>query len=389
MKPPSPILSLLAWLCLSLAPCTAVTGDGFMWHNTRVGQTDYLPLDDLRSFYKFIPVEGGAGTRTVGNGEINLTFGPDSRDLLLNGIRCRLSHPTRPGGQGDLLVSKVDMVKLIDPVLRPTYIPNRRAVRTVVVDAGHGGHDAGTVGAQVREADTTLLVAASLGRELEKRGFQVQFTHSDNRYLSDQQRVDAANAAQDAIFISLHLNSGRSDIQGVETYTVEPAEPGAQPLPGNRNDAANAALAIALQSSLVRRCGAVDGGFRRAHFSILSSVECPAALVELGYATHGAEGALLATQDYQASLAKALAEGVATFAKMMDPETTLHERETAAAAPAPPAAVKPAAPAPVKQDKPTKQAKGAANTTTSSSRNKASTRKSTANPPRRRAAGTR
>lgn len=364
------LLPALACVPALPLPCAAVTGDGSAWHATRVGDAEYLPLEDLRSFYKFIPVEGAAGRRSIGNGEVTLTFGPDARDLLFNGIRCRLSRPTRVGGHGDLLVSKADLVKLIDPVLRPTYIPNRRVIRTVVVDAGHGGHDVGTVSPYVREADATLLAAAALGRELSKRGFEVVYTHEDNRYLSDQQRVDAANAAKDAIFISLHLNSGRSDTSGVETYTVEPAEPtpDAKLLPGNRNDAANAALAMALQASLVRRCGAADGGLRRARYSILSSVECPAALVELGYATNKDEGALLDTQDYRDSLAKALADGIATFAKMMDPATELQARETPAAPPAPPAAVKPAPPAPVKpaataKTKPAKQSKPAATRT--------------------------
>lgn len=350
-----PACAALACLLPLSPPCRAVTADGFMWHGTRQGQTDYLPLEDLRSFYKLIPMQGADGARCVGNGELKLTFGPDARELTVNGIRCRLSHPTRQDAHGDLLISKVDMVKLIDPVLRPTYIRNRRTVKTVVVDAGHGGHDAGTATPYAREADTTLQVAAALRAELQKRGFLVLLTHGDNRYLSDQQRVDAANAAADAVFISLHLNSGRSDVRGVETYTMEPAETDAAPLPGNAHDTANAALSMALQASLVHRCGAVDGGCRRAHYSILSSVSCPAALVELGYATNREEGALLSADEYRATLAKALAEGISTFSALMNPETSLQERSQPAPPPAKPAATKPAAPKPA-QAKPAKPA---------------------------------
>ena len=359
----------LACMLLLAPPCPAVTADGFMWHNTRLGQTDYLPLEDLRSFYKLIPMQGAEGAHCVGNGELKVTFGPDTRDITLNGIRCRLSHPTRRAENGDLLVSKVDMVKLIDPVLRPTYIHNRRTVKTVVVDAGHGGHDAGTATPYVREADTTLLVAAALRAELEKRGFLVLLTHEDNRYLSDQQRVDAANAAANAVFISLHLNNGRSDMRGVETYTVDPAESDDAPMPGNEYDTSNAALAMALQSSLVRRCGAADGGCRRAHYSILSSVSCPAALVELGYAGNKEEGTLLSSEEYRGKLAKALAEGIATFAEIMNPETSLQQREqssTSSAKPAtPPTPVKPAEPVKTTPAKPAPTDKKKAGTTRS------------------------
>lgn len=339
-----------ALLCLAalalLLPAPAVTGDGAMWNATSVGDIGYLPLEDLRSFYKLLPLQAEKGTRAVGNGAVSLVFGPGARDLQINGIHCVLSHPVKDVVTNqDLLISKADMVKLIDPVLRPTYIANRRLVKTIVIDPGHGGHDAGTVTPQVREGDVTLLVANKLAEELRKRGFHAVLTHDVNRYQSDQQRVDVANGALNAVYVGLHLNSGRSDIRGAETYTVDPAEPSAKGLPGNEHDAANAALALALQSALVQQCGAPDGGCRRAHYSLLSSLNCPAASVELGYATNAQEGALLNTEAYQTRLATALADALERFAAVMNPETQLHT------AVAPPAAEEPAAPAAVEAGK--------------------------------------
>lgn len=340
-----------ALLCLllplaALLPAPAVTGDGAMWNATSVGDVGYLPLEDLRSFYKLLPLQAESGTRAVGNGAVSLVFGPGSRELRINGIRCVLTHPVKDVVTNqDLLISKADMVKLIDPALRPTYIANRRLVKTIVIDPGHGGHDAGTVSPQVREADVTLLVAGKLAEELRKRGYHAVLTHDVNRYQSDQQRVDAANSALNAVYVGLHLNSGRSDIRGAETYTVTPAEPEAKGLPGNEYDAANAALALALQSALVQQCGAPDGGCRRAHYSLLSSLTCPGALVELGYATNVQEGALLNTEAYQSRLAQALADGLERFAAVMNPETVLRS------AAAPVAAEEPAAPAEVEAGK--------------------------------------
>ena len=339
-----------ALLCLAalalLLPAPAVTGDGAMWNATSVGDVGYLPLEDLRSFYKLLPLQAAQGTRAVGNGAVSLVFGPGARELRINGIRCVLSHPVKDVVTNqDLLISKADMVKLIDPVLRPTYIANRRLVKTIVIDPGHGGHDAGTVTPQVREADVTLLVGNKLAEELRKRGFHAVLTHDVNRYQSDQQRVDVANGALDAVYVGLHLNSGRSDIRGAETYTVDPAEPSAKGLPGNEYDAANVALALALQSALVQQCGAPDGGCRRAHYSLLSSLNCPAAMVELGYATNAQEGAMLNTEAYQSRLAAALADALERFAAVMNPETVLKS------AVAPAAAEEPAAPAAVEAGK--------------------------------------
>lgn len=325
--------ALAACAALSPAPSRAVTADGAMWNATSVGEVGYLPLEDLRSFYKLMPLpQPESGTRAIGNGETTLVFGPGARELKVNGIRFILSHPVKDVvTNSDLLISKQDMVKLVDPVLRPTYIANRRLVKSVVIDPGHGGHDAGTVTPYAREADVALIVANKLAEELRRRGFHAVLTHDANRYQSDQQRVDAAGEALNPIFISLHTNSGRSDISGVETYTVVPAEAEGKSLPGNENDAANIALALALHSSLVKQCGAKDGACRRMHYSLLSSLNCPAARVELGYATNPQEGALLSTDVYQSRMATALADGVERFAHLMNPDTVL--QQTAASAP--------------------------------------------------------
>lgn len=318
----------LLWLLtalLPLLPAAGVTSDGSMWHADSVRPDGYIPLEALRSFYKFMPVPKPAvsGTRAVGNGTVTLVFGPDARDLSIHGIRCRLAYPVKTDDKGDLLISKVDLVSLIDPILRPTYIANRRAVGTVVLDAGHGGHDVGTVCESVREADITLLLANKLAAELRKRQINVVLTRENNVNISPQQRVDKANAVADSIYITLHLNKGRSDVQGAEVYTIAPVKPGEQERPVNKHDAANAALAMALQASLVGKAGVKDGGLRRMQYNYMSSLTCPAAHVEVGYITHAEEGLKLSTEEYQNSVVMALADGIAAFATTMNPQTHL------------------------------------------------------------------
>lgn len=337
------LLRLLLALAVLPLPCSAVTADGAMWSTTEGENSSYIPLEDIRSFYKLMPIAQprGSTTRAVGNGTVTLIFGPSPGELSIHGLRCTLSHPTRPDDKGDLLVSRTDLLKLIDPVLRPTYIANRRAVKTVIIDPGHGGHDVGTVTDHIRESNVVLMVAGKLAAELKKRGLEVQLTREDNRHLSDQSRVDFAGHAENAIFISLHLNSGRSDIRGAETYTAAPAAPGEQVRPANEHDAANAALAVALQAALVHKAEAKDGGCRRARYSLLNSLSCPAALVELGYATHPEEAELLNTDEYQNRLALALADGITTFAGVMNPETQLKALPPPPPPPAEPTKVEP------------------------------------------------
>lgn len=323
------------------------------WHVREVDGVEYVPLEDLRSFYKLMPLQPKgrkvAGQRMVGNGEVELRFGPAPRELYIQERLCVLTHPVQEDATGDLLVSKLDVVQVIEPILRPTYIANRSAVRTVVIDPAHGGHDTGTVTPYAREADVALVVATKLGAELKKRGYEVAFTQEQNQYQSPQARVDKANAAPAAIFVSLHLNSGRSDMKGAQTYTVAPAGKNEKPLPGHEFSQASMALAMAVQSSLVEKAGAEDGGCRRAHFSPLNSLRCPSVMVELGFATHPEEGTRLSTEEYQLKLVEALAMGIDSFSRVMNPATVMQvQKAPVVETPPAPVKVEPAPPAKAK-----------------------------------------
>ena len=317
------------------------------WHPKQVDGVEYLPLEDIRSFYKLMTLQPKgrkvAGQRLLGNGEVELRFGPAPRELRIQERLCILSHPVQEDASGALLISRQDVLHVIEPVLRPTYIANRRAVRTVVIDAAHGGHDTGTVTPYAREADVTLAVATRLGAELKKRGFEVRFTREDNQYLSPQARVDKVNAEPLAMFVSLHLNSGRSDLQGAQVYTLSPAGQADKKLPGHEFSQASMALAMALQSALVEKGGQTDGGCRRAHYSLLNSLRCPSVMVELGYATNPEEGLRLSSEENQIKLANALAGGVEAFTRVMNPATVLQvQKAPVVEPPAPPAKVDPA-----------------------------------------------
>lgn len=328
------------------------------WHVREVDGVEYLPLEDLRSFYKLMPLQPKGrkvvGQRMLGNGEVTLVFGPAPQELRIQERLFLLSHAVLEDVSGDLLVSKLDVLQVIEPVLRPTYIANRSAVRTVVIDPGHGGHDAGTVTPYVREADAALVVALKLGAELRNRGYEVVYTQEQNLYVSPQGRVDKANAAPAAIFVSLHLNSGRSDVKGSQVYTINPLRKGEKPLDGHAYSQSSIALALALQSCLVEKVGTEDGGVRRAHYSPLNSLRCPGVIVEMGYATNPEEGTRLSTEEYQIKLAGALADGVDAFARVMNPATNLQVQKAPVVETPPPDPVK-VDPAPAKKAQPTKK----------------------------------
>src|SRR5690606_25673376 len=124
------------------------------------------------------------------------------------------------------------------------------------------GKDPGATNGLGTEASYNLKVGMFLKESLEKSGFKVIMTRDSNRYLTLQQRVDIANQSREnAIFISIHHNSGQSAARGIETFTLSPvgvAHYGSslkasdlQTRNGNFHDSANVALATAVHGTLL------------------------------------------------------------------------------------------------------------------------------------------
>jgi N-acetylmuramoyl-L-alanine amidase len=162
--------------------------------------------------------------------------------------------------------------------------------------------------------------------KLEKDGYKVVMTRSDDHYLTLQERVDLANAIkEDAVFISIHFNSGGSGARGIETFTLSP--PGVSHYgrdaiaadnharTGNQHDSANIALATSVHGSLLRRLqkNTFDRGIKRARFSVLSGVRHPAILLEGGFMTHPYEARLIDNPAYQGAVANSILDAVKKY----------------------------------------------------------------------------
>ncbi|MFB9865093.1 N-acetylmuramoyl-L-alanine amidase [Rufibacter immobilis] len=95
-------------------------------------------------------------------------------------------------------------------------------IRTVVIDAGHGGKDTGCHGASAKEKDVALKVALQLGEHIENNlpDVKVIYTRKDDRFVELIDRAGIANKNHADLFISIHCNSGPSSAFGTETYTM-------------------------------------------------------------------------------------------------------------------------------------------------------------------------
>jgi N-acetylmuramoyl-L-alanine amidase len=172
------------------------------------------------------------------------------------------------------------------------------AQRTIVVDAGHGGHDRGGVPYQrIGEKGMTLDVSQRLKRVLEARGYRVIMTRNSDVFIPLGTRVAIANSYRGATFVSVHFNSSRrAGANGVETYYY-------------RSDSAG--LAASIHRNVVAGAPTENRGIRRRGFFVLRRTRIPSVLVECGFLTNPEEGRLAQSASYRQLLAERIARGIA------------------------------------------------------------------------------
>ena len=295
------------------------------WDVKIIGGDDYVSVGSIKQFYHFTKLTRNGPTNTLENAKIMVNLNVGSTECIMNKVKFVLSKPV---GEIDsnAYVSRTDLAKLIDPVLRPNFIKNAGNFKTVILDAGHGGKDRGITSAYGTEADYTLKVAYLIKEQLIAKGYKVFMTRDGDRTVSEQARVKAANAIkEDAIFISIHFGSGGQDIRGIETFSLSP--PGVPDYgkgitdadkylrAGNEHDSANVALATAVHGLELRALGTntVDRGIKRARFDVLSGLDHPAILLNGGFITHPYEARLIHNEKYQAALASGIAAAVEKY----------------------------------------------------------------------------
>jgi N-acetylmuramoyl-L-alanine amidase len=168
---------------------------------------------------------------------------------------------------------------------------------TVVIDAGHGGHDRGGIpGQQVAEKDMTLDVAQRLKRVLAASGYRVVMTRDSDIFVSLGGRVAIANSYPNALFVCIHFNSAkRMGAGGIETYFYS-----RDSLP----------LASAIHYFVAGGAPSSNRGVRRRGYYVLRKTNIPAVLVECGFLTNPTEAAYAQTASYRQKLAEEIAAGV-------------------------------------------------------------------------------
>jgi N-acetylmuramoyl-L-alanine amidase len=218
-------------------------------------------------------------------------------------------------------------------------------VRRVILDAGHGGSDPGTVSGRLLEKDITLDINRRLRSLLESAGFEVRLTRMADETMALRERAALANSSSGDIFISVHVNSirGSRAIRGIETYYLGPTDdPLLTELAASENRGSGYTLnaykrlleqiytdarqdesrklahsiQTGLHGELVRSNPTLaNWGVRKAPFVVLVATDMPAILAEVSCLSNPEEARLLATGEYRQEIAEALFKGIVNYAE--------------------------------------------------------------------------
>ena len=183
------ILLAVAFFC-AVEPLRAAAE----WKVIKVGHWDYLSVENIAQFYGF-PGEVAPIEKTIrlDNGRNQLELTLDSREAMVNGVRNWLCFPVIEK-DGKYLVSRIDLAKTIEPQFRPHLIRELRPLKTVVIDAGHGGVEKGAASSYGNEKEFSLDVAQRLKPMLEAKGLKVVMTRQGDDLVPLPERARIANA---------------------------------------------------------------------------------------------------------------------------------------------------------------------------------------------------
>lgn len=170
---------------------------------------------------------------------------------------------------------------------------------TIVVDAGHGGHDTGARGKSSLEKSHTLDIARRLRNHLQARGANVLMTRDTDNFISLQGRVDFANQRRADLFVSVHINASvNKSSSGTQTFYYT---------------AISQSLAREVHKELAKATGRPNRGISQARFYVVRHTRMPSILTESAFVSNPKEEALLKDPKYRERIGRGIAQGVANY----------------------------------------------------------------------------
>jgi N-acetylmuramoyl-L-alanine amidase len=302
------------------------------WQVIKVGQRDYLSVENIAKFYGLIGNVDSTGKSVVlNNGRNMLQVTLDSREAIVNGIRNWFCFPVI-AHDNKFLVSRIDLAKTIEPQLRPTMIQRTGKIQTVVLDPGHGGFDKGAANSLGNEKTYALDIARQLRPMLQAKGFKVIMTRENDVFIPLEVRARIANATKDSIFVSIHFNATGSNphATGFEIFSLTPR--GAPSTnddslalhfvnmqAGSPMEAQSFELSAAVYHSMLgHHLDEFDRGIKRARFAVLRHTRIPAILTEGGFLSETGDSKRIADPAWRKQYAESLCTGIENYRNLVE-----------------------------------------------------------------------
>ena len=196
-----------------------------------------------------------------------------------------------------IFTPKEEEIKQSKPT--PAVITRNPNVRTIVIDAGHGGTDVGATREGYYEKDITLDIAERLEKILKKKGFNVLMTRDKDIYVSLQDRVQYTEDNKGDLFVSIHVNSSVTpEGNGLETHYYTPQ---------------SYDFAQIVHKEFVSAIDSKDRGLFKSKFYVINHTTCPSILVETGFISNPEERKELLTSSRKQKTAEAIAKGILKY----------------------------------------------------------------------------
>ncbi len=238
-------------------------------------------------------------------------------------------------------------------------------VGRIVIDAGHGGHDTGTIGPTgLMEKDLCLDISLRLGKLIQQRlpGAEVTFTRDDDTFIALERRTEMANEAKADLFLSIHANSSQdTHARGIETYylnftaskdamevatrenalsenSVHDLQDIVTKIARNEKIEESRDFAETVQESLAKRMenlnrGDRSRGVRKAPFVVLIGADMPSVLAEVSFLSNPSDEQWLKKPENRQKIAEGLYRGIESYLQSTNSLASKQSTRSAAANP--------------------------------------------------------
>ena len=237
---------------------------------------------------------------------INGTPYGDLNLALLKNIGIRLTLPLNNNNEintyfsGDGKNFRIRATNLTPKQKKETVVSTTTPKgKIIIIDPGHGGTDYGAIRDGINEKDINLDVAKQVQSILERKGFKVKLTRTNDTYLSLEERCNITNTSNPYLFVSIHVNSCMgTEPKGIETHYYH----------DNSIELANT-----IHSKMTKAIKTPNRGLFKSKFYVINHTSVPAVLLEIGFISNDTERAELVTKKRQRDTAEAISEGIIEY----------------------------------------------------------------------------